>query len=107
MLMNPDTQEASFIEEFSPRAVLNTPADSVTRAAGRTKSMHTLPPLPYAENALMPVLSPHTIAVHYGQHHKKDVDRLNGLIAATRFADMTLESIILSTVHSPEHSDLY
>ena len=28
------------------------------------------PPLPYEQNALNPVISANTIAVHYGKHHK-------------------------------------
>ncbi|MDY0025923.1 MAG: superoxide dismutase, partial [Lentimicrobium sp.] len=28
-----------------------------------------LPPLPYAENALEPVISAETISFHYGRHH--------------------------------------
>jgi len=31
---------------------------------------HVLPPLPYGENALSPVISAHTIGFHYGRHHK-------------------------------------
>jgi len=42
---------------------------------------HTLPPLPYAEDALAPVISAETISYHYGKHHKSYVDTLNRLIA--------------------------
>ncbi len=31
---------------------------------------HVLPPLPYADNALCPVISANTIGFHYGKHHK-------------------------------------
>ena len=31
---------------------------------------HVLPPLPYADNALSPVISAHTIGFHYERHHK-------------------------------------
>lgn len=30
---------------------------------------HTLPPLPYAEDALAPYISLETIQYHYGKHH--------------------------------------
>jgi Fe-Mn family superoxide dismutase len=56
-----------------------------------------LPPLPYADNALDPVISANTISFHYGKHHKGYVDNLNKLIAETEFADMTLEKIITET----------
>ena len=49
-----------------------------------------LPQLPFAENALEPVISARTISFHYGKHHKTYVDNLNKLIAGTEFADMPL-----------------
>src|SRR4249919_1072412 len=42
---------------------------------------YVLPPLPYAENALDPVISADTLRLHYGKHHKGYVDTLNKLIA--------------------------
>jgi Fe-Mn family superoxide dismutase len=49
-------------------------------------TLHLLPSLPYAENALDPVISANTIGFHYGKHHKGYVDNLNKLIAGTEFA---------------------
>ena len=43
-----------------------------------------LPPLPYAEDALEPVYSAHTISFHYGKHHKTYVDNLNKLVGRHR-----------------------
>jgi Fe-Mn family superoxide dismutase len=60
-------------------------------------SPHLLPPMPYADNALDPVISVNTIGFHYGRHHKAYVDNLNKLVAGTDFADMTLETIITKT----------
>jgi superoxide dismutase, Fe-Mn family len=57
-------------------------------------TLHTLPPLPYAENALDPVISANTLSFHYGKHHKTYVDNLNKLIAGTELADLSLEEII-------------
>ena len=31
----------------------------------------SLPALPYAENALAPVISAQTVALHYGKHHTR------------------------------------
>jgi Fe-Mn family superoxide dismutase len=59
--------------------------------------LQVLPPLPYADNALDPVISTNTISFHYGKHHKGYVDNLNKLIAGTEFAEMTLEKIIAAT----------
>ncbi|MCE9593849.1 MAG: superoxide dismutase [Planctomycetes bacterium] len=41
---------------------------------------HELPPLPYADTALDPVISAKTLSFHYGKHHKAYVDNLNGLL---------------------------
>ena len=60
-------------------------------------TLHFLPPLPYPDNALDPVISANTIGFHYGKHHKGYVDNLNKLIAGTEFADLPLEKIITAT----------
>jgi Fe-Mn family superoxide dismutase len=60
-------------------------------------ALHVLPPLPYAENALDPVISAHTIGFHFGKHHKGYVDTLNKLIAGTELANLTLEKLIAET----------
>jgi len=54
----------------------------------------SLPPLPYADNALDPHISDRTISFHYGKHHAAYVNNLNGLIDGTGLADATLEEII-------------
>jgi Fe-Mn family superoxide dismutase len=59
--------------------------------------LHVLPPLPYAENALDPVISANTIGFHYGKHHKGYVDTLNKLIADTQLANLSLEKLIAET----------
>ena len=55
---------------------------------------HTLPPLPFARDALAPHLSVETIDYHYGKHHATYVATLNKLIAGTEFASMALEEIV-------------
>jgi superoxide dismutase, Fe-Mn family len=67
----------------------------------------TLPPLPYAANALEPAISARTVRVHYGKHSKGYVDTLNQLVAGTPFADMSLEQLILSTAGKPEHARIF
>lgn len=56
-----------------------------------------LPPLPYAADALEPVMSRETIEYHYGKHLQTYVDNLNRLTAGTPLADSSLEEIILSS----------
>jgi superoxide dismutase, Fe-Mn family len=55
---------------------------------------HKLPELPFAKDALAPIISPETLEYHYGKHHKTYVDNLNKLIPGTEFEKMTLEEII-------------
>src|SRR5271167_3782509 len=59
--------------------------------------LHVLPPLPYAENGLDPVISARTMGFHYGKHHKGYVDTLNKLIAGTELAGLSLEKLIAET----------
>jgi Fe-Mn family superoxide dismutase len=66
-----------------------------------------LPPLPFEQNALEPVISANTLSFHYGKHHKTYVDTLNKLIAGTHFADMPLEQIIKATDGSAEHAAIF
>ena len=54
----------------------------------------TLPPLPYAETALEPVISAETVEYHYGKHHQAYVTNLNGLLESSPLADATLEQVI-------------
>ncbi len=55
---------------------------------------HQLMQLPFAQSALEPYISEETISFHYGKHHAGYVNKLNGLIENTKFADMSLEEII-------------
>lgn len=52
------------------------------------------PRLPYAVDALDPVISPITIDYHYGKHEKAYIDTLNSLLPGTPFDEMSLEEII-------------
>ena len=54
----------------------------------------SLPKLPYAANALEPVISENTINFHYGKHHQAYVSNVNNLIVGTPFEDASLEEII-------------
>ena len=50
--------------------------------------------LPYAENALEPVISSETIVFHHGKHLAAYVNNLNGLLAGSGFEESTLEDIV-------------
>ena len=50
--------------------------------------------LPYAEDALEPVISKETIAFHHGKHLAGYVNNLNGLLPGGGFEEVTLEEIV-------------
>lgn len=56
-----------------------------------------LPVLPYAKDALEPVIGMGTIEYHHGKHHLAYVNNLNNLIKGTAFEQMSLEEIILKS----------
>jgi superoxide dismutase, Fe-Mn family len=61
----------------------------------RKKTMeHTLPPLPYALDALAPFISKETLEFHYGKHHQTYVTNLNNLIKGSEFENANLEEIV-------------
>ncbi len=53
-----------------------------------------LPPLPYATDALKPILSAETLEIHHGKHHARYVETLNRLLAEQNFSAQTLEEVI-------------
>lgn len=69
----------------------------VAPAFAEDKPLVTLPPLPYADDALAPVISANTISFHYGKHHKGYVDVLNKTLPGSEFATSSLEQIIKAT----------
>jgi Fe-Mn family superoxide dismutase len=53
----------------------------------------TLPPLPYAFNALEPHIDARTMEIHHGKHHQAYVNNLNAAIAGTDAEKMSIEDI--------------
>jgi superoxide dismutase, Fe-Mn family len=67
----------------------------------------SLPPLPWAEDALEPYYSAKTISFHYGKHHKTYIDNLNKLIAGGDLEQKTLEEIIKSAAGDAGKTGLF
>ena len=59
--------------------------------------MFKLIELPYAIDALEPVISARTLEFHHGKHLQGYVDNLNKLIAGTEFEGKSLEEIVKSS----------
>jgi len=67
----------------------------------------TLPPLPYADDALAPVISGNTMSFHYGKHHKTYVDNLNKLSDGTEYASMPLVDVIKKTAGVADKAGIF
>jgi len=66
-----------------------------TATAKAVQALHfDLPPLPYAEDALAPVISAETLALHHGKHHRKYVDTMNELLQKEPVRGSTLEDVV-------------
>jgi superoxide dismutase, Fe-Mn family len=69
--------------------------------------MFTLPALPYADNALAPVISANTIGFHYGKHHKAYVDNLNNLVKGTELESASLEKVIAESAGKADKAGVF
>ncbi len=59
--------------------------------------MFTLIELPYAQDALEPVISAQTLGFHHGKHLQAYVDNLNKLIPGTEYESLPLEEIVIAS----------
>jgi Fe-Mn family superoxide dismutase len=66
-----------------------------TAAAKAVQALHfDLPPLPYPEDALAPVISAETLALHHGKHHRKYVETMNELLKKEPVRASSLEEVV-------------
>ena len=63
--------------------------------------MFTLIQLPYAPDALEPVISARTLEFHHGKHLQGYVDNLNKLLPGTGLEGLALEEIVRKALSSP------
>ena len=75
--------------------------------AASISSPLSLPALPWAENALEPVISAKTISFHYGKHHKTYVENANKLIVGTELADLPLDQIVRATAGKADRVGIF
>lgn len=85
---------------------MNNTLENFSKAA-QSGNTYVLAPLPYADNALEPVISAHTLSFHYGKHHKAYVDNLNKLVADTALAGQSLEEIIKATAGQADKAGIF
>ncbi|MDD2706584.1 MAG: superoxide dismutase [Verrucomicrobiae bacterium] len=67
----------------------------------------TLPELPYAKEALAPVISANTLDFHRGKHHNAYVVNGNKLLAGTEFEKMDAEAIMRKTAGDPARAGIF
>lgn len=66
-----------------------------------------LPELPWAKDALAPIISEETINFHHGKHHNAYVVKTKELITGTELEDKSLEEIMIYAWDKPERKVLY
>jgi Fe-Mn family superoxide dismutase len=54
----------------------------------------SVPPLPYAYDALEPHIDAKTMEIHHDKHHQAYVDKLNAAVEGTELADKPLEELL-------------
>jgi len=75
--------------------------------ASQASSQISLPPLPYAQNALAPTISENTISFHYGKHHQAYVNNTIKMIAGTELEKASLEEIVRKTAGRTDQTGLF
>jgi Fe-Mn family superoxide dismutase len=73
----------------------------------QASSQISLPPLPYAQNALAPTITENTISFHYGKHHQAYVNNTIKMIAGTELEKANLEDIVKRTAGRSEQTALF
>jgi Fe-Mn family superoxide dismutase len=77
----------------NPQPAPASPAKTASAASAGKKFIQ--PPLPFDEAALVPVIGERTVALHYLRHHASYYNILNAITPGTKYANMTLEQIIV------------
>lgn len=66
-----------------------------------------LPGLPFADDALEPHISAHTLSFHHGKHHAAYVTNLNNLIKDTDLEGKSLEQIIMAVAGDADKAGIF
>ena len=63
---------------------------------------YSLPPLPYAYNALEPHIDARTMEIHHTKHHQAYINNVNGAIAGSELEKLPVEQLIADLGKVPE-----
>jgi Fe-Mn family superoxide dismutase len=55
---------------------------------------YTVPPLPYGYDALEPHIDEQTMRIHHDKHHQAYVDKANGALEGTEWADRDVKDVL-------------
>lgn len=69
--------EVHYTRNATENTLWNEPTDDIREVSAVPIGGHTLPPLPYAYNALEPYIDEKTMRIHHDKHHQSYVDGLN------------------------------
>ena len=104
---NINDSRRNFVKTAALAAAVLAAKDAGFPAIAKGASPMILPPLPWADNALEPIISKNTIGFHYGKHHKTYFDNLNGMVAGKPEADMDLVSIVKSSAGKADKTAMF
>jgi Fe-Mn family superoxide dismutase len=111
MSHDPTLSRRSFLAAAAAGSALATTAVPAASAVPATAAVpgrkapdeeHVLPELPFAMNALEPVISGRTLSFHHGKHHRGYLDNLNNLVRGKKWAGMPLEALVLTASQANE-----
>jgi superoxide dismutase, Fe-Mn family len=71
-------------------------------AVRRSNMAYSLPDLPYAYDALEPTIDKATMEFHHDKHHQTYVDKVNGALEGTEWADKPIEEVVKNLSSIPE-----
>jgi Fe-Mn family superoxide dismutase len=63
---------------------------------------YEVPPLPYDYNALEPTIDEQTMQLHHDKHHQAYVDKANGALEGTEWADKPIEEVLQNLSSLPD-----
>ncbi|HEX5308287.1 MAG TPA: superoxide dismutase [Solirubrobacteraceae bacterium] len=63
---------------------------------------YSVPPLPYAYDALEPHIDKLTMEIHHDKHHQAYVDKVNAALEGTSLADAPIEDVLRDLSQVPE-----
>jgi Fe-Mn family superoxide dismutase len=108
-LSNADRRDVLKLAMTGVGAAMATDAGAATTDAlariGRSSLQQ--PALPFAADALAPVISARTIGLHFGKHHKGYFDTIARLVKDTPMASESLEALIIASTADPMKEALF